>query len=108
MNNLQKLRKEKKLTLTSLSNETGVKRTTLNHIENNEQLLNAEEIKILCNYFNVSADYLLGFSNVKNKQMCEELNNDINVILFGLFKDIEKDKAHKLISIIYKIKDLIQ
>lgn len=108
MNNLQKLRKEKKLTLTSLSNETGIKRTTLSHIENNKQLLNADEIKILCDYFNVSADYLLGFSNVKNRQMCEELNNYTNTILFGLFQDIEKEKAHKLISIISRIKDIIQ
>lgn len=107
MNNLQKLRKEKKLTLTSLSNETGIKRTTLSHIENNKQLLNADEIKILCEYFNVSADYLLGFSNVKNRQMCEELNNYTNTILFSLFQDIEKEKAHKLISIISRIKDMI-
>ncbi len=67
-NRLKELRKDRGLTQKDLGNILGVGKTTISMYENGNSTPN-DEIKLkICDYFNVSLDYLIGKSSVKNYQ----------------------------------------
>lgn len=68
---IRQLRIEKELTQTQLSDIFHIAKSTLSQYENNIRTPN-DDIKIkLANYFNVSVDYLLGKTNVRNYESKE-------------------------------------
>ncbi len=60
---IKSLRKERKLTLLTLAEATGLSKSAINRWENNKADINGEAIVKLAIFFNVSADYLLGISD---------------------------------------------
>src|SRR5690554_897018 len=60
MNRLRELRKKKNLTLRDLSDILNISFGQLGKLERGESLMSSEQIKLFTNFFNVSADYLLG------------------------------------------------
>lgn len=60
MNNLRKLRKEKKVSLADLSKIIGVTAKTVSRWEKDESAINKKNAILLANYFEVSVPYLLG------------------------------------------------
>ena len=73
MNNLKKLRKEKKLTVRELSELVNINYATLSRLENDESQLTDDYIEILSGFYGVSADYLLGISKFQNHIPVEKL-----------------------------------
>ena len=57
---LKELRLSKNLTQTALAKETGISQSAINKWELGERKITQDYICLLCKYFNVSADYLLG------------------------------------------------
>jgi len=69
---LKDLRVEKKLTLEELSAETGISRSALGNYENNDYKdIALANVIILAKYYGVSADYLLGLTDNREKHMYE-------------------------------------
>ncbi len=66
MNRLKELREASNLTLRELSNRTNISFTTISKMENEQMNISEDYIRILCSYFNVTSDYLLGLSNQKH------------------------------------------
>ncbi len=60
MNNIKKLRENKKLTLMELSKEVQIPNNTLSQYENEKRKPKLETWQALANYFNVSVPYLQG------------------------------------------------
>lgn len=60
MNKIKRLRKDAGITSIELSNYTGIDRGIISLLENGKRPLRQEHIDILCDFFNVSTDYLLG------------------------------------------------
>ena len=54
------LRKEKKETQTDIGNLLGITQTQVGDMERGNSATTMARLYILCDYFNVSADYLLG------------------------------------------------
>lgn len=63
MNNLQKLRVERGMTLDELSNETGINRVTINQYERNARRKSMGSFIKLADYYDVSLDYLFNRTN---------------------------------------------
>ena len=61
---IKELRIENKLTQNQLGEKIAVSQDTISLWENNKSLPTAEYIIALCRLFSVSADYLLGLSDV--------------------------------------------
>lgn len=57
---LRKARKEKKLTLTEVAEMLHTTHATISRYENQKINVDAETLAILCQLYNVSADYILG------------------------------------------------
>lgn len=56
------LREEKELNQTELGAAVNMTQRKISYLENGKYEPSLEDIKALCRYFHVSADYLLGFS----------------------------------------------
>ena len=56
------LREEKELNQTELGKAVNMTQRKISYLENNKYEPSVEDIKALCKFFHVSADYLLGFS----------------------------------------------
>jgi len=68
---LRKLREEKGLSQKDLANYLKISRQAYNHYEAEKREPSYETLKALSNYFEVSTDYLLGKSKIKNPEKQE-------------------------------------
>lgn len=55
------LREEHELNQTELGKSVNMTQRKISYLENGKYEPSMEDIKALCRYFNISADYLLGF-----------------------------------------------
>lgn len=60
---LKELREEKNLSYKKLAKETGFSDTALGRWERGTQIPNIETLIVLCQYFKVSSDYMLGLED---------------------------------------------
>ena len=59
------LKQEKGVTTTQIHQATGISRSTINKFLTSDNLPNSFTLILLCQYFNASADWLLGLSNFR-------------------------------------------
>lgn len=67
--NLKRLREEKGLTMAELGKAIGKGTTTIADMESGARLPKIDTAKTLANYFDVSVDYLVGETSVRNYQV---------------------------------------
>lgn len=79
-NRIKNLRKSKKLTQNELANIINVNRGTLANWEINRSMPDAVTIKRLAEYFNCTADYLLGITDSPRSIWIESTHSQIPVI----------------------------
>jgi transcriptional regulator with XRE-family HTH domain len=84
--NLKRLREENHLTQEELANNLGLKRYNISDWEQGRTQPDIDSIKKLADYFQVSTDYLLGKSDIRN---INNENEDYRIA----FDDIGKDYA---------------
>ena len=65
---IRALREDSDLTQTQIANLLGIAQTTYSQYEVNTNQMPIKHLITLCKYYNVSADYILGFTNIKNKK----------------------------------------
>lgn len=62
---LQELRNEKGITQTTLAEHISIGRGAISRYETNRAFPDLDTLDCFCKYFNVTADYLLGFSDTR-------------------------------------------
>lgn len=112
MNRIKELRELHKLTQTELGKILEVEKSTISKYENGSLDLNSNTIAQLCDYFEVSADYLLGRSDLPQPSHYappqEELNkiletfhkNPYTEVLFHRSANLSKKELEKILKII--------
>ena len=70
--NVVKLRERRGLNQKELAESLGMNRSVLNRIENGTRPVRDDELKLFADYFNVSADYLLGRDATKATPLSDE------------------------------------
>lgn len=66
MNRLKELRIEKKISMAQIARDLNIPYTTYVNYEKDEREPNSEMLIKLANYFNVSIDFIIGRSNIRN------------------------------------------
>ncbi len=84
---IKQLRKQKSLTQTDLANVLGIGKSAVSNYETGYSVPDVETLKLIANYFNVSADYLLGNSQSPTLTQKDEL--DIAKRIEALEEDLE-------------------
>ena len=72
MNKIKNLREENDIKQEQLSKILNVQRSNVSKYETGKILLREDQIINLCQFFNVSADYLLGLSSIKKSTNTEK------------------------------------
>lgn len=80
---IKKLRKDNNMTQEDLADKLNVSRQTISKWETNTGVPDIDNIKAICNLFNISTDELLDYNNeiVKKKR---QFIIDMSVLLFGI------------------------
>lgn len=78
MNRIKYLREEKQIYQKDLAQLLGVSIPAINYYENEKRSMDTNTALILANYFNVSVDYLLGKSDIRNIEKININNFDIS------------------------------
>lgn len=63
---IKKLREDNKLSQAELADNIGINNSVLSRIESGDRQLRDDELIKIADFFNVSVDYLLGRTNVRN------------------------------------------
>ncbi len=111
-NILRELREEKDLTQVELAKKLNITSQSLSQYELGKRIPDIEMIDRLANFFNVSVDYLLGRTDIKNSSMftIKEFEEEY-VPSNKMFEEIDKlspesqEELKKLIEL-YKIRDM--
>ena len=85
LNRLLSLREYVDLTQEEMSRVLGVNRVNISNWENGKEIIPLEKLNIYANYFNVSIDYILGISDLKNESV-KKINLDKKLIGQNLLK----------------------
>ena len=85
MNRLRFLRSEKGLAVRQLGDILNISYPTITNIENDKRGFSDEMLIAIADYFQVSTDYLLGKSDIRNVD-----DIDLDAIEYGLFSEIKE------------------
>jgi len=108
-NLLKQLREEKNVSMDKMIEDLkslysiSIAKSTISKWENNKADPSMENAKVLCNYFNISLDYLLGLSKYKNKE--EELTAHKNKMLQFAKKHNKNFFENQLLDSFNKLND---
>lgn len=96
MNRIKELRNSHKLTQQELSKIIGIARCSISKIEQGLLDISTDDTRKFAEFFEVSTDYLLGVSDIKNN--CND--EYIQVIQSAKHKKITAEKLKKIIDIL--------
>lgn len=106
MNRIKFLREEKQIYQKDLAKLLGVSVPAINYYENEKRAMDTDTALILANYFDVSVDYLLGKSNIRNSKEQEDplglAKIGFNMRDYNPPTEIQKAQIEELIRIILK------
>ncbi|WP_368489274.1 helix-turn-helix domain-containing protein [Clostridium sp. BJN0013] len=124
MKRLSLLRKKHDMSQSELAEKLGVTQQTISKYENGSREPDTETLKLLSSIFDVSIDYLLGNTNIKNTtdsadKIAESINDDPELaqfwdslkdredlkLLFKQTRDMSPNDIKKIIRIIKAIED---
>ena len=101
---VRELRKKHKLTQEKVSQLTGVDRTTVNKWETINAVPNAEILKTLADYFNVTIDYLVGRTDTLDSVVIPRPLNDIQFAFHGGLDGLTQDDIEDVVKFVEFIK----
>jgi len=78
--NIRNLREANSKTMEELANVLNIAKITYNHYETQEKIIPLTRLNELANYFNISIDYIFGFTS---KEKYNNYNKEINKKLVG-------------------------
>lgn len=97
----KELRLEKKLSQEKIAEDLEISQPLIAKWESHQSTPSPEMLDYIADYFNVSADYLIGRSKYKN---LEADNNELDNVLFSKAKDLTDDEKKTIINVINAIK----
>jgi len=112
MNRLKELRNERGLALKSVQSDTGITSSVLSYIENGRRPFTQNTLEILCKYFNVSTDYMLGKSDIRNPEQVKKevvvMDSDGTITKMKYLMDATKDFTTEDMDKIFEYIDFLK
>lgn len=99
MQRLKELRKKDQLTLDQLGNILGISRQVLSRYERGEREADYATLKKIASYFNVSIDYLLGYSNFYHPDAIKNNTPSKEIELLSLFRKMNTAQQNRFLGI---------
>ena len=99
MQRLKELRKKDQLTLDQLGNILGISRQVLSRYERGEREADYATLKKIASYFNVSIDYLLGYSNFYYPDAIKNNTPSKEIELLSMFRQMNTAQQNRFLGI---------
>lgn len=109
MNRLRELRKENNYTLEEIADKLNITSMSLSRYERNEREPKGEILFKLSKIYNVSPDYLLGWSEIRNPEKEIKKLEESDPIFFSLYEEVKEltdEQKTEILEIIQKIKKI--
>lgn len=107
-NRLKKLRERNGLTQENLGKHINVTKQTFHHFEKEYTIIPIKHLNSLCNYFNVSLDYIFDFTNIiKYEHTNAEIKPEIMKNRLKEFRKENKLSQEKLADLLKVVKGTI-
>ena len=103
MNRLKELRKEKRLTIRELGEKVNISYSTISAMENEIRPFTQANLELLCSFFNVSSDYLLGFSDIRQSTPQSPTEPNLQFALHGYEDSLSDDDKEMILSLAKKL-----
>lgn len=97
-NKIRELREQHHLTLRELAEKLNMSFSNIATLERGDSQLREDTTKIFCNFFNVSADYLLGLSDIRNPEI-DTKPDKISFALHGYEEDLTDDDKDMILNL---------
>lgn len=105
MNRLRELRNEKRLTLREMAEIIRIDKSTLSRYERGEQEIKASDLTLFCDFFCVSADYILGNSASKSIAVPSPIQpNEALIALHDQTEGLSEEQLKQVISYVQFLK----
>lgn len=108
-NRLRELRQEKKLTLRELSDKINMSYSNIAMIERGERNFTSDNLLLISTFFNVSADYLLGISDIRKPSSdpakAKEQLKGVKLAFYNQAGEISDEQAQEVLNFIEFIKN---
>lgn len=105
MERLRELRKERNLPQKKVGNDVGIAQQTLSRYEKNINTVPVDALIRLAKYYNVTTDYLLGVSQVKNS-FRNQSSRSRNQEFLNIYKTLSRKNKELLWTIAVKMQEL--
>lgn len=92
---LRQLRQKNKITQSDLADILGLKPTAISNYESKRNEPSFDKLITLCNYFDVSSDYLLGVSDTYSSISKDVLDKE-NIAFFNIYQRLNFDNTIKI------------
>lgn len=108
---LKELRTQSQLTQLELADKIGVNKQTISQYERGVRRPDLETLEALSDYFNVSADFMLGKANITMRYVTSDdlaiLNgfNDTELKLLNTFRELNQEGREKVLDYISDLID---
>lgn len=107
MNRIKQLREERGLLQSEIGTYLGITGNAVGFYENGKRDIPTEVLKKLSDYFDVSIDYLLGKSDVRNPKHENDINEELLKVGFDMKNynpptDKQKEQIKALLEVILK------
>ncbi len=104
MKRLKELRTTNNLNQSKVAMDTNISQSNISGYENGKRHPDSQSLIRLSKYYNVSSDYLLELTDVKNPLRCSDLT-EAEIEYLNLFRQLEKHKQYKAIGYITRLYD---
>lgn len=112
MNRIKQLRKEMGLTLRDLDKAIGIPFTSISNMEKETYSINSYYLNVLADFFKVSADYLLGRSDVREPSIVQKQDekvvleqNEVLYALYGEVKELSEEQIKQIMDFAMYLKE---
>ena len=105
-NRIRELRKESDLTQEALSKLIGTTQQAISKMENGSYAIPSDLLIELAKFFNVTADYIIGLSDIKRDSLCQtqvnqEMDSYYNIIL--RYKNLNATNKKTLLTLLKRL-----
>ena len=88
------------MTIRELGEKVNISYSTISAMENEIRPFTQANLELLCSFFNVSSDYLLGYSDVRSQQTPP---TDLQFALHGYEDSLSDDDKEMILSLAKKL-----
>ena len=107
-NRIDELRKQQGLTWEELGAKLNMAKAVIWRFGTGRREIKDSDLQTICNFFNVSPSYLLGYTDIRNNKQIEKLHDPLYIKIYNELKELDEDTQKDIFDMVSKMKTILQ